>query len=159
MATKTKEIKTGKARKAASKPVRTGVRKTTVVKTVSTRKRNPGILKNSGITSKLNLVRLTRNENYLPNDYKVVLEAVREGHMTTRELAELNPLKRKASAKYVRQFYYHRVHAMAEIGLLEKERHSYHNGITCVTENRYASVELEPVKLGPGQYLDVNIRL
>ncbi len=144
-------------RKEATK--RVGVRKTTVVKTISTRKRNPGILTTSGITSKLNLVRLTRNEQYLPNDYKLVLEAVRDGYVTTRELAELNPLKRKARPKYIRQYYYHRVHAMADIGLLEKERHAYHNGITCIVENRYIPVELEPVKLGPGQFLDVNIRL
>jgi len=157
MATKTNKEAKATTRKTTKK---VSVQKVDAIKTVSVRKRKAGLLIKGGLTSKINLVRLTRNENYLPNNYKTVLDMVRKGYATSRELADVNPLKRaKASSDTTRNYYYRILNVMADIGLLNKERHSYHNGITCIVENKYTVIELEPIKMGPGQYLDVNIRL
>lgn len=140
------------------KQPKTSVRKVGSVKTVSIKKRTAKKA-SSPMTSKLNLVRLTRNELYLPEDYKIVLDCVRKGYATTRELIDLNPLKRKSTKLGVQEYYYIRLKLLAEFGLLEKERQSYHNGRTCITEYNYTAVELTPVKLGSGEFLDVSIRL
>lgn len=132
---------------------------TTIAKHISTRKAKAGISTTGRLTSVLNLVRITRNEAYLPADYKTVMDYVRKGDRTSVDLAKSNPLKLKD--KLLRQAYYRRLTKLMELGLLEKHYESFYNDNTrsgvklCV----YTPVEFEPIKLGPGQCLDVQVRL
>lgn len=135
---------------------------TTIAKHISTRKAKPGISTNGRLISVLNLVRITRNEAYLPADYKKVMDYVRKGDRTSVDLVKSNPLKLKEKTpSLLRQAYYRRLTKLMEVGLLEKHYESFYNDNTrsgvklCV----YTPIEFEPVKLGPGQCLDIQIRL
>lgn len=136
---------------------------TTIAKHVSTRKAKVGGISTGGrLTSVLNLVRLTRNERYLPADYQTIMDCVRKGDKTSVDLARTNPLKLdNKSHRLLREAYYRRLSKLMDLGLLEKHYESYYNDSTrsgvkmCV----FNAVELDPVKLGPGQFLDVKIRM
>lgn len=76
------------------------------------------------IHSDLELAKLTRNEKYLPQRYKLVLASIRKGLTTTREVAEHDPLKKKSHYKLFKtlmNFYGKYMRALAKMGFVDRE--------------------------------------
>lgn len=136
-------------------------KKTSIIKHVTTRRKQVGNYSPLGRLSVLSIVQATRNPNLLPEDYKKIVAAIEEGYNSSRQLALQDPLKFKRGYASKREAYYRRITRLAEIGILEKHRETYFDDVARMprTEFVYKVVELTPVKLGPGEYLDVQVKM